>query len=163
MFFYRNIVFAFFFGLILTLYACSNKPDGILEPDKMKKVLLHNMMVDEYINYYLIADSLEQKKDSIRAQMYLDVLSLHKTDTTAFSKSLVYYKSNISEFAALMDSLNAYVVRERDKRFAAIEKATNDSLQKIAKADSLKLAASADSLKKLKGTDTLKSPADSLK
>jgi hypothetical protein len=129
----------------------------------MKKVLLHNMMVDEYINYYLTADSLEHKKDSIRAQMYLDVLSLHKTDTTTFSKSLAYYKTNINEFAALMDSLNSYASREREKRFEAIAKATNDSLQKIATADSLKLSASADSLKKAGGTDTLKNAADSLK
>ncbi len=75
------------------------------------------MMVDEYVNYYLTEDSLEQSRDSIRVQKYLDVLSLHKTDTIAFAKSLAYYKTNVKEFSQLVDSLNSFAIKEREKRF----------------------------------------------
>ncbi len=164
MYFFKHIIVAAIICLTICFFSCSNKPGGLIKQDKMKQVLLHLMMVDEYVNYYLTDDSLNTR-DSIRAQMYLDVLNLHHTDSVSFSESLSYYKQNVKEFRELIDSVNTLATREREMRMEAITKATNDSLMKAAKIDSLKNAAITDSLKKAARIDSIKMAerTDSLK
>lgn len=164
MYFLKHITVSTIICLAICFFSCSNKPANLIKQDKMKLVLFHVMMVDEYLNHYLLDDSLNTR-DSIRAQMYIDVLNLHHTDTLSFSESLAYYKRNVKEFRELIDSVNSYATRERERRIDSISRVTTDSLTKAAKIDSLRNAALTDSLNKVAKADSLKiaAKADSLK
>lgn len=131
MYFIKYVSLAVLSGLMFCFAACNQRPKGVLDREKMAQVILHMIMVDEYINHYLGVDSLAPKLDSIRGQKYLDVLALHHIDSAGFSKSLNWYKRGDKELSGLIDSLNALVSREREKRFVPMDLPKSDSLAKV--------------------------------
>ena len=110
----------------LSSLSCNQYPSDVLPPDKMKVVFFDMMLADEFQNYYAGRDTMFNF-DSIRAQNYLDILKLHKIDSNLFKRSIEYYKGDIIAFGILIDSVNQYASREREKRFQ-VQAATSDSL-----------------------------------
>lgn len=109
----------FLAGCLLLVAACGDRtPKGVLPIDRMKVIMLHQMMAEELVNNYITRNEALDY-DSAKLRIYPSVLALHKTDSATFKKSLDYYRSDIARFKMLMDSVNNYATRERDRRFAA--------------------------------------------
>ncbi len=120
---------AVFFLLIVVIVvgvACQSSSKKILEIDKMKVLLMHQLMVEEFHSNFQYRDTISNK-DSLRSVGFAQVLNIHKVDSAQFYKSLNYYKSEPVLYQKLLDSANAYATRERELRYM-IDAAPNDSI-----------------------------------
>ena len=95
---------------ILAMLACSKSPvpKGILRPEEMEKVVGDVIQVDEFINNFLLKDTLLDMKKR-RTQLYEKVFLLHKTSRKEFYTSLKYYQAHPNIQKALFDSLSSHL------------------------------------------------------
>jgi parvulin-like peptidyl-prolyl isomerase len=80
----------------------------------MKLVMWDMMKADELYMRILGKDSTARfRKENIR--LYEEVLLLHKTTKGQFDSSYKYYEAHPIEFKLLIDSLEAFSVREKNQ------------------------------------------------
>jgi hypothetical protein len=86
----------------------------ILGIDSMKVVMWDMMKADELYMRMLAKDSTAgQHKVNIR--LYEEVLALHKTTKGQFDSSYKFYEAHPVAFKALIDSLEAFSAREKNR------------------------------------------------
>lgn len=127
----KFLLFTIVLSLGIAISACkSGASSDILEVDKMKVLLLHQLMFDEFQNSQTYRDTT-LNRDSFITAGFQQVLAIHKVDSTTFYRSLNWYRGDAKRFKLLLDSAFAYAERERTYRFKG---ANADTLAK----DSLK-------------------------
>lgn len=86
----------------------------ILGIENMKLVMWDMMKADELYLRILGKDSTARsRKENIR--LYEEVLALHKTTRGQFDSSYKYYEAHPVEFKILIDSLEAFSGREKER------------------------------------------------
>ena len=109
------IVVAFFFSC-----SDSNNPTDILPADKMRLVVFDMLRADEYLNNFILKDTLlNREKEAIK--LYEQVFLIHKTNAADFYKSYRYYQARPDINKVLIDSLDALAVRKRQRSDSSIK------------------------------------------
>lgn len=101
-------------ALVCALVSCRSHNEYILHPDTMKVVMWDLMKVDEAYTRMTIKDSLHLLKNE-GFRMYEEVYALHHITKKQFDSTYKYYESHPVEFKELLDSLENYAQRERNK------------------------------------------------
>lgn len=99
--------------------ACTNKnkiPADIIPKEQMTKLIWDVMLVDQYSQEKLPADSLKDMKKE-RSRMYQQVFDLYKTNREAFLKSFNYYMGRPDLTKVIFDTLAIRGNRERENLF----------------------------------------------
>ena len=109
----------FFFILLfcfLFLFGCKNdNPDKKrLEINTMKLIMWDMLKADEwYIRKSLADSTLKKKREDIR--LYEQVFLLHHITRKQYYYSYQYYEAHPVEFKVLIDSVDAFANREKEK------------------------------------------------
>lgn len=100
--------------MICAMAACRSSSNYILHPDTMKVVMWDMLKVDEAYTRMTVKDSLHRlHSESFR--MYEEVYALHHITKKQFDSTYKYYEAHPVEFKTLLDSLESYAQRERNK------------------------------------------------
>lgn len=87
---------------------------SILPVDSMKVVMWDMLKADELYLRILAKDSTAKKrKENIR--LYEQVFLIHRISKGKFDSSYKYYETHPVQFKILIDSLESFSMRERDK------------------------------------------------
>lgn len=108
----------FVVGLIIIFLAgCTNQykvPSGIMQKEKMEKVLWDMIMADRYATITLSRDSAKNIKEET-FKMYDQVFTINKISRQEFVKSLKYYLERPDISLVMLDSLATKANRKRDE------------------------------------------------
>lgn len=128
---------------ILLLAACTDKdrlPSGILEKEKMEKVLWDMMEADQYASIYLVKDTARLTRDTVllakdssrlakdtarinlkmeTLRLYQEIFRLHQVTREEFSRSFAYYRDRPDLTRGLFDSLLAKGNRLRTESYSS--------------------------------------------
>jgi hypothetical protein len=89
---------------------------SILPVDRMKLVMWDMLKADELYLRMIVKDSTAKKrKENIR--LYEQVFLIHRISKGKFDSSYKYYETHPVQFKILIDSLEAFSMRERDRTF----------------------------------------------
>jgi hypothetical protein len=94
------------FFLFLVIISCRNDetPRGIMEKEKMERVLWDMLRADEWVAYEMNLDtSVDRHKRTL--ELYSQVYSIHKTNLREFKKSFRYYESHPELLKPVLDSM----------------------------------------------------------
>jgi Domain of unknown function (DUF4296) len=96
-----------FCSLIIT--GCKNKssiPAAIIPQKKMQAIVWDMMRADLFLSDFALRkdSTLDKRKESIK--LYQQVFDIHHTSKEQFQQSFAFYKSHLSLFKAMMDSLS---------------------------------------------------------
>lgn len=99
------------------LGSCGSKgKTEILGIDSMRSVMWDMLRADELYTRLLAKDStLKAKREDIR--LYETVYAIHKIRKGQFDSSYKYYEAHPVAFRRLLDSLNEFSSRERNRMF----------------------------------------------
>lgn len=107
----RKLFVIFLLGCVWV--SCRSHESYILSPDSMKVVMWDLLKIDEVYTRMVVKDTtLRQKKENIR--LYEEVFALHHITRKQFDSSYRYYEAHPIEFKALLDSVDALSLRERN-------------------------------------------------
>lgn len=111
----KSMVYA---GLLLLLFACSNKklPAGIIPADSMKLIIWDMLRADQLAVTQSMADTGKIKKD-YHLELYQQVFTIHHTTRDEFYKSYRYYLAHPDINKVLNDSLTSYGERKRVEQY----------------------------------------------
>jgi hypothetical protein len=100
--------------LLLVLASCSSSPvpKGILTPDKMQQVMYDLIRIDEFINGFVIKDTLVDIKKK-RSELYEEAFKVNKTTRKEFFLSYKYYQQHPDIQKGLYDSLYESINRKK--------------------------------------------------
>jgi len=103
------IIILFFLG------SCtSGVPRDILPQDKLGPIIFDLLRADEYLNNFILKDTLlNREKEAIK--LYQQVFHIHKITSKDFFRSYKYYQAHPDNNKQIVDSLNAFVIRKRNK------------------------------------------------
>lgn len=102
-----------FLSLFISCRFASSKKE-ILGIDSMKVVMWDMLKADELFIRILVKDTLaSKKKENIR--LYEEVFLIHHTTKKQFDSSYKFYASHPFQFKILVDSLDAFSNREKNK------------------------------------------------
>ena len=108
-FFVCIILFTLSGYMACTPAAGKKKPIAI---DKMKLVMWDLMKAGEWHTFIIVKDStLKNKKEDIR--LFEQVFALHSITKDQFYNSYKYYEAHPVEFKILIDSVDAFAIREK--------------------------------------------------
>jgi hypothetical protein len=112
----RVIALSLYLGALL-ISSCQNTVfGGVMSVDEMKVIIWDLMKVDELNNIQSMKDtSFASKK--MNFAYYEQVFKLHQVSREDFFQSMKYYESHPPEMKVLIDSLDQYSARERNKVF----------------------------------------------
>lgn len=105
--------FSIFVFLVLLFVACKSK-EKPLPVNTMKIIIWDLALADELNNLYTLSDTNFLKKKG-NYKNYQKVFYLHKITQKEFYKSYTYYQQNPILFKELIDSVDAYGQREKNK------------------------------------------------
>lgn len=95
------------------------KTGGKIKPmpvNQMKPVMWDLMKAGEWYNYIIAKDStLRNKKEDLR--LFEQVFAVHGITKQQFYNSYKYYEAHPIEFKILIDSVDAYSIREKNKLY----------------------------------------------
>jgi hypothetical protein len=95
--------------LLVVFIGCNEgdaRPPDVLPQARMEKVVWDIIQADEFVQNYVMKDSLRIDVDSARYAFYEQVFSLHGTNRQQFRKSYEYYTANPAVTRTLFDSLS---------------------------------------------------------
>lgn len=100
---------------LLVQLSCKKAGPEILPIDRMKVIMLDLMRADELYVRLAVKDSTAAKrKENIR--LYTEVFLLHKVRKGQFDSSFKYYEAHPLEMKVLVDSLDNFANRERERK-----------------------------------------------
>jgi hypothetical protein len=103
--------------LMIFVFSCSGKdkvPEGVLEPDKMEKVMTDLLMSESFAESYLLIDTSKKRDEWFTGELN-KVLAVQDVTQDQVRKSLDFYKTRPDLFKVIIDSINARAQRNRDK------------------------------------------------
>ncbi len=105
------------FVLAFALPSCrSGHPKYVIGMDSMKVYMWDMMRADEYYLEIIAKDtSAAKRKENIR--LYEQVFAIHKITKGKFDSSFRYYEAHPIAFKILIDSLDAYALREKSNMY----------------------------------------------
>ena len=99
--------------IALLFMACRSK-EAPLDVNQMKAIVWDLMKADEWFTTQTIKDSTVRiKKENIR--LYEQVFLIHSVTKDRFYKSYAYYEAHPGQMKVLIDSIELYSAREREK------------------------------------------------
>ncbi|MCX2575143.1 DUF4296 domain-containing protein [Pedobacter sandarakinus] len=162
-----------FCGLIVALFcvACKPKaPDGIIEQERMEKILFDIHVVDGYLSTIYAQDSARK----VASKYYRGIYKKFDTDSAGYTNSLNYYYQNPTILAEIYASITKQLASQKKAMLKADSlimqrkfntdsikiikkfKADSSAIRKKMKPDSLsKVKAVADIAKKKKVADSI--------
>jgi hypothetical protein len=102
------------------LISCSDKkaiPKDILPKEKMQAVLWSLINAGEFLNGYVLKDSVDKVAESSKA--YGQVFQIHHITKEEFDKSFSYYRQHYELMKAILDSLGkrqTFAIGEMQRR-----------------------------------------------
>ncbi|RZJ81160.1 MAG: DUF4296 domain-containing protein [Flavobacterium sp.] len=106
-----------FATMITLLYACKpGIPKDVLQPDKMRLVLLDVHLVDGYITGFTNQDSSKK----VAATFYKAIYKKFGTDSAQYNRSLDYYYTKPALFKQIYDSVTAKLNVLKEETIQAI-------------------------------------------
>ena len=106
---------------ILLVTGCTDKdkvPSGILEKEKMEKVLWDMIQADQYASNYLLRDSTRVNVKMETLKLYQEVFRLHQVSREEFTRSFAFYRDRPDLARGLFDSLLAKGNRLRTESYS---------------------------------------------
>lgn len=101
-------------ALVLFAFACRSRQQEVMPLDSMKVVIFDLLRMDQYFVVMQAKDTTKRRsKENIR--LYDEVYALHHITKARFDSSYRYYESHPSLFRQLIDSLDTYALREKNK------------------------------------------------
>ncbi|RNL56103.1 DUF4296 domain-containing protein [Pedobacter jejuensis] len=108
----------------IILFACKAKrPNDIIEPDKMQKILYDIHVVDGYISTLPTPDTTKK----VAAGYYRGIYKKFGIDSSKFANSMKYYYTHPAD----LDKIYKNISRTLEKRKRAMEKADSISKSKV--------------------------------
>ncbi len=107
------------FLLLFLMLSCNGRkhiPSGILEPEKMEKVMHDVLVAEGYAESYLYKDSSKTKVEWMNRELD-KVLAIHKVSQETFMKSYDFYKDRPDLFKPIADTMNEKSQRNRERVF----------------------------------------------
>lgn len=105
------------FVLLVGIVACSDKeslPRNIIAPAPMQKIVWDMLQADEVALQNKLKDTtIVLKNESYK--LYDQVFAIHKTSRDQFYKSYEYYQKHPQLYKALMEGVNSFAQKEREK------------------------------------------------
>ncbi len=98
--------------MILASCSSSPVPKGILSPEKMQHVTYDLIRIDEFVNSFVIKDTLVNIKKK-RSELYEEVFKVNKTTRKEFYLSYKYYQQHPDIQKGLFDSLYENISRKK--------------------------------------------------
>jgi len=105
--------------LCSTIFACTSKVKNDLSINKMKVIVWDMSCADELYNELQARDSLLKNKPNERIKLYNKVFELNKINKEDFYANYQYYLNNPQQLKVLLDSVQAYGQRQKDKSLLA--------------------------------------------
>ena len=100
--------------VLLVQVSCKKEGSTILPIDRMKVIMLDLMKTDElYVRIAAKDSTAARRKENIR--LYEEVFLLHKVRKGQFDSSFKYYEAHPLEMKVLIDSLDHFANREKDR------------------------------------------------
>ncbi|GAO45695.1 DUF4296 domain-containing protein [Flavihumibacter petaseus] len=103
--------------LVITGCGRQKEKSPALSRQQMVPIVYGLMLADEYSLQRSIKDSSLVVKE-FRAEKYLQVFDLNKTDRKTFVASLQYYEGHPDQLKAIFDSVEAVATRRRYEKYA---------------------------------------------
>ena len=105
------------------MVCCRNKKTEteILPLDTMKVVMLDFFAADEWHNVVIVNDTAARKMRN-NFKMYQQVLDIHKINKGQFDSSLNYYIEHPDKMKVLIDTINSYVGKQKEKTLQILKK-----------------------------------------
>jgi hypothetical protein len=107
------------FVLLILVLSCTGRkhiPSGILEPEKMEKVMYDVIVAEGYAESYLYKDSSKTREEWMNGELD-KVLAIHKVSQETFMKSYGFYKDRPDLFKPIADTMNEKSQRNRERVF----------------------------------------------
>ena len=104
------------FSLCFSILACSDPdrlPSGIIDKDKMEKIIWDMVQADQYSSNYLKKDSVRIAVKPETRKLYDEVFLLHHISREEFQKSWTFYLNHPELTKTMFDSLSAKANRRR--------------------------------------------------
>lgn len=103
--------------LVVLLAACSegssNVPDGVLQRDRFKQVLLEAQLIEARMNNELI---ITQQSAIPADQYYAEMFSAQDITKEQFQKSFTYYSGKPDEMKVIYEEIFAELSRRKDEQ-----------------------------------------------
>lgn len=100
-------------AIILAAVSCTN--NSMIPLNNMKVIVWDMACADELINEKQARDSAHKNLSQERYQFYEQIFAVHKISREQFYKNYQYYQTHIEQYKTLLDSVQAYGTRERNK------------------------------------------------
>lgn len=105
-----------FLAILLVVASCKDGSASNTIPLNTMKVIVWDMAcADELFNERQARDSVYLKMPQERFKLYEQIFAVHKISKEKFYNNYRYYQMHTDEFKTLMDSVQAYGLRERYK------------------------------------------------
>lgn len=103
--------------LSLVVFSCGKKDaQKTFSLNTMKVIMWDMACADELFNELQTRDSTIKNNQQKRLQLYNTVFATNKISKQEFYSNYNYYLNNPPQMKILMDSLQAFSIREKDKR-----------------------------------------------
>lgn len=110
----RNFLCLILFVFFIAMSCRSSASKEILGIDSMKVVMWDMLKADELYLRILAKDSTARKRNE-NIHLYKEVLLLHKVRKGQFDSSYKFYEAHPVQFKILIDSLEGFSTRERNR------------------------------------------------
>jgi hypothetical protein len=114
--------------LLICMFSCTGRnhiPSGVLEPEKMEKVLYDVVVAEGYAETYLYKDSSRKTEDWMDGELD-KVLAIHKVSQETFMKSYDFYKKRPDLLKPIIDTMDEKSRRNRERVFERTIRKTPD-------------------------------------
>jgi len=152
----NKLVWAFL--AVVFILGCKPKaPEGIIEREKMEKILFDIHLIDGYISTIYVQDSAKK----VGAAYYKGIFKKYDTDSIQYTASLKYYNSNPDQ----LEEMYKVISKKLDNQKLSLRKADSLMLRNTFIKDSVKIMKTfkSDSLsirKRMKSDSTSKATVE---
>jgi hypothetical protein len=101
-------------SVLVMLLACDQKeqtPEGLLDREKFKEVLLEAQLLEARYNHEVV---VEHKQEVPMKQYYEQVFEKHGTDREQFQRTFEYYTARPEELKAIYEEIMVELGRRKD-------------------------------------------------
>ena len=113
----RTRFFLFLMAIGGLLAACrGNSNEQLLEINEMKVIVWDMLKADELYTVQQAKDS-SLRKQKKNLEYYEKIFAYHKISRSTFYKSFTYYEAHPQQMKVLLDSIDQYATRERNRSF----------------------------------------------